>query len=613
MPEDLPPDELTGEKVAELLARPVRRPRARHRPGVRATVVVKAGRYGPYVTTVVPEGSKEAPADGEPVRLHAPETVTLDEALKLLTLPRVVGAGAGRRGDPGARTAATGPTSRRAPTRRSLRQRGRSCSPSPSTRRWRSSPSPSSGAGPRPRPRRSRSWAPTRSPQGAGDVREGRFGPYVTDGETNASLRKGDDVETITIERAAELLADRRAGGRRRQAAKKTTAKKAREEGDGEEDDRGQEDAAKKTAAKKAAVRGPTSPADHRRQLSAGPGGGLAARGAPRSARWPPTTRPAAAGLPGRCGARSCWGTPAAPGARPRAGTGLLTERPAGGRPRGRRGRPSAPMLAQLQRPAAGGPPRSERAGGGSCPSRTPTSTRSSPARRPTGSSRPGRRGDAPGAAAGRRRRLGLEHPRRAGALGARPWARCWPGRPATTRPTRASSPTSPRALPADVERTDCRTSRRSRPSRSSAASPPAATSPPWTTPRARTFLGRVRRLLATHPDTRGRDRLELPYVTSRPTGSLPADARPAADGEHPAEGQHGRAVRARAGRPSRSAAAYSAVRSAASSSSRRGEHRPQHGAADPAEHRVRAREHVQVGGLPDVGGQPGRRSSTSR
>ena len=44
-------------------------------------------------------------------------------------------------------------------------------------------------------------------------MRSGRFGPYVTDGTTNASLRKGDEPETITIERAAELLADRRAAG----------------------------------------------------------------------------------------------------------------------------------------------------------------------------------------------------------------------------------------------------------------------------------------------------------------------------------------------------------------------------------------------------------------
>jgi DNA topoisomerase-1 len=44
-------------------------------------------------------------------------------------------------------------------------------------------------------------------------LRSGRYGPYVTDGETNASLRRGDDPETLTVERAAELLAERRARG----------------------------------------------------------------------------------------------------------------------------------------------------------------------------------------------------------------------------------------------------------------------------------------------------------------------------------------------------------------------------------------------------------------
>jgi len=61
-------------------------------------------------------------------------------------------------------------------------------------------------------------------------VKEGRFGPYVTDGTTNASLRKGDVVESITIERASELLAERRAAGpstRKKAGAKKAGAKKA--------------------------------------------------------------------------------------------------------------------------------------------------------------------------------------------------------------------------------------------------------------------------------------------------------------------------------------------------------------------------------------------------
>jgi DNA topoisomerase-1 len=55
-------------------------------------------------------------------------------------------------------------------------------------------------------------------------IKDGRFGPYVTDGETNASLRKGDEVETITVDRSAELLAERRARG---PAPKKVTKKPA--------------------------------------------------------------------------------------------------------------------------------------------------------------------------------------------------------------------------------------------------------------------------------------------------------------------------------------------------------------------------------------------------
>ena len=58
-------------------------------------------------------------------------------------------------------------------------------------------------------------------------VKDGRFGPYVTDGETNASLRKGDEVSTLTVERAAELLADRRAAAPSPRAKRPTTTRKA--------------------------------------------------------------------------------------------------------------------------------------------------------------------------------------------------------------------------------------------------------------------------------------------------------------------------------------------------------------------------------------------------
>ncbi|MGD0687590.1 MAG: topoisomerase C-terminal repeat-containing protein, partial [Streptosporangiaceae bacterium] len=60
-------------------------------------------------------------------------------------------------------------------------------------------------------------------------IREGRWGPYATDGETNASLRKGDLVDSVTLQRAAELLAERRSAGpaapRRKTAASGRTAR----------------------------------------------------------------------------------------------------------------------------------------------------------------------------------------------------------------------------------------------------------------------------------------------------------------------------------------------------------------------------------------------------
>ena len=58
-------------------------------------------------------------------------------------------------------------------------------------------------------------------------VKDGRFGPYVTDGETNATLRKGDEVESVTLERAAELLAEKRAKGPAKKPARKAPARKA--------------------------------------------------------------------------------------------------------------------------------------------------------------------------------------------------------------------------------------------------------------------------------------------------------------------------------------------------------------------------------------------------
>ena len=162
--------------------------------------------------------------------------MTLDDALRLLTLPRVLGTGADGE-EITAQNGRYGPVHQAGQGVPLAGERG------PAVHRHAGRGAGPAGPAQDPRPALGRRGAPLRE---LGDdpasgkpmvVREGRFGPYVTDGETNASLRKGDEVETITIERAAELLADRRERAPVKKAAKKAPAKKA---------------AAKKTAAKKA-------------------------------------------------------------------------------------------------------------------------------------------------------------------------------------------------------------------------------------------------------------------------------------------------------------------------------------------------------------------------
>jgi DNA topoisomerase I len=239
IPDDLAPDELTREKVIELLEAPSSDRELGTDPESGHPVVVKAGRYGPYVTTVVPEGSKDAPRTGSLFSSMAPETITFEDALKLLTLPRTVGAAPDGE-EIQALNGRYGPYIKKGTDSRSLDSEDKLftvtldealaifAQPKQRGRRAAAAPLKELGADP--------------VTEGQVTVREGRFGPYVTDGETNASLRKGDDVETITIERAAELLAERRARGpaTKKKAAKKTAAKKT---------------AAKKTTAKKTATK----------------------------------------------------------------------------------------------------------------------------------------------------------------------------------------------------------------------------------------------------------------------------------------------------------------------------------------------------------------------
>jgi DNA topoisomerase-1 len=236
IPEDLPPDELTPEKVEELLSAPS----GDRELGTTADgreITAKTGRYGPYVT----DGDKSASL----FKTMSLETITLEDAERLLTLPRTVGQLDGE--DVTAQNGRYGPYIKKGSDSRSLeseeqlftitleeaaaifaqpKQRGRRAAAAPPLRELGNDPV---------------SGKPM-------VIKDGRFGPYVTDGETNASLRKGDSIEEITDERAAELLADRRARGPAKKTARKAAAKKAPAKA-----------AAKKTPAKKAAAKKATA------------------------------------------------------------------------------------------------------------------------------------------------------------------------------------------------------------------------------------------------------------------------------------------------------------------------------------------------------------------
>jgi DNA topoisomerase-1 len=150
--------------------------------------------------------------------------VTLEDALKLLSLPRVVGVDPQSGEEITAQNGRYGPYLKRGTDSRSLATEDQmfTITLDEALKIY---------AEPKRRGRQGASVPPLRElgtdPVSGSPmvVKDGRFGPYVTDGETNASLRKGDDVAAITDERAAELLADRRARGPVKRAAKKSTRK----------------------------------------------------------------------------------------------------------------------------------------------------------------------------------------------------------------------------------------------------------------------------------------------------------------------------------------------------------------------------------------------------
>ena len=226
VPEDLPPDELTVEKALSLLSKQSDERLLGTDPSTQEPIVVRAGRYGPYVTTQPLDEGVE-PRTSSLLKTMDIESVTLDDALRLLSLPRVLGTDPSTGEEITVQNGRYGPYVKRGSDSRSLESEEQlftlthdqalALLAQPKTRGRRAAAAPLRELGADPV-----SGKPV-------VVREGRFGPYVTDGESNASLRKGDSVEEITIERAAELLAERRAKGPatpRKRAAKKTTTKK---------------------------------------------------------------------------------------------------------------------------------------------------------------------------------------------------------------------------------------------------------------------------------------------------------------------------------------------------------------------------------------------------
>ncbi len=242
IPADIAPDELTPEKAEEILARGSAGPRELGTdPESGLSVLVLTGRFGPFVQLgEIPDGSKEKPKRASLFATMDPNAIELDEALALLSLPRVVGADADGE-EITAQNGRYGPYLRKGTDSRSLGSEdqlftvtlaeAQAIFAQPKQRRGRVAKPPLAELGAHPE-----SGAPVR-------VLDGRFGPYITDGTVNASVPRGTDPETVTLEEAVELLRERAArapAGKRpaKRPAKKTTAKKS---------------AVKKTAVKKAA------------------------------------------------------------------------------------------------------------------------------------------------------------------------------------------------------------------------------------------------------------------------------------------------------------------------------------------------------------------------
>ena len=247
IPENIAPDEMTLALAIELLAKPSGERELGIDPNTTLPIIAKSGRYGPYVTEVFPEPEmvvdkktgelkkprkkKDAPKPKTASLLSTMDldTITFDDALRLLSLPRIIGQYEGV--DISVQNGRYGPYMTHGADSRTLTSEDQIFTVTleeaidiykqPKVRRGRGAPKP---------PLKELGADPATGRNLI--IKDGRFGMYITDGETNATLRRGDTVEFMTIERGLELLAGRRAweaenGGTSKKKVKKAAASKS--------------------------------------------------------------------------------------------------------------------------------------------------------------------------------------------------------------------------------------------------------------------------------------------------------------------------------------------------------------------------------------------------
>jgi DNA topoisomerase I len=241
IPEGLAPDELTLAKAIELLAAPSGERELGVDPKTNFEVVAKSGRFGPYITEIFPEEPVELNDKGEPKKRRkkkdAPkpktasllstmnlDTITLDDALQLLSLPRTLGTNSAGE-EITVQNGRYGPYLKAGADSRTLTSEEQLFSinldealeiySKPKERRRGVAKPPLKELG----------LDPGSEKQVI--IKDGRFGMYVTDGETNATLRRGDTLEAMTLERGLELLAGRRAWEAENGPSPKKSRKKA--------------------------------------------------------------------------------------------------------------------------------------------------------------------------------------------------------------------------------------------------------------------------------------------------------------------------------------------------------------------------------------------------